>query len=449
MATDDIETRLRFLELDQDARASLKALRPMIEAELPGILDAFYDHISAWPQVAKFFGSPSHMSVARSKQLEHWMLIAGGEFNESYVQSVRRIGLAHAKLGLEPRWYIAGYAFLTTRLLAVIASRFAPKAFKRADDLAAQTRFMDAITKAVMLDMDFAISIYLEESETAKSKAMHELADQFESQVLGVVETVASAATEMAQTAKSMAETAAATSDRSSAVAAAAEQATSNVSLVAASTEEMGRSVQEIAEQVSHSTKIAGTAVERAESTNETIERLSKAAEKIGEVVSLISDIAEQTNLLALNATIESARAGEAGKGFAVVAAEVKSLATQTAKATEDIGAQIQDMQAITEQSVEAIAAIRTTIDEINIVSVSINAAVEEQSAATQEISRSTQEAASGTQEVSANIAAVLTGAQDTGAASGEVVSASEELGRQAELLRREMNTFLTTVRAA
>ena len=163
----------------------------------------------------------------------------------------------------------------------------------------------------------------------------------------------------------------------------------------------------------------------------------------------MISDIAEQTNLLALNATIESARAGEAGRGFAVVAAEVKSLATQTAKATEDIGRQINEMQCITGRSVEAIAAIQSTIDEMNEVSVTINAAVEEQSAATSEIARNTHEAAEGTQDVSRNIIAVLEGANETGAASASLVESSVEIGKQAEILTDKVQSFLTSIRAA
>jgi methyl-accepting chemotaxis protein len=218
---------------------------------------------------------------------------------------------------------------------------------------------------------------------------------------------------------------------------------------VAASAEEMGRSVAEIAGQVGHASRIASSAVVKARSTNETISELSRAADKIGEVVSMISDIAAQTNLLALNATIESARAGEAGRGFAVVASEVKSLAGQTARATEDISAQISSMQAITRQTVEAIVAIQGTINEIDSVSAAINAAVEEQTATTREIARNTSEAAAGTQDVTRNISQVQREASETGEAAGEVVNASSELGRQAVRLREQVDAFLKTIRAA
>jgi len=449
MTDDHVDARLRFLEIDADTRAALREFRPEVEAHLPAILDEFYELVRQWPDVSRMFGGDSHMAHAKAKQVEHWMLIASGDFDAGYVASVRRIGQVHAKLGLEPRWYIAGYSFITSRLYGHIVDHFAPRTMKKGDDVARQMRFAKAINKAAMLDMDFAISIYLEESEKAKKAEIDALADGFEANVLGIVETVASAATELSHTAEGMSATAETTVEQSSAVSTAAEQATSNVSVIAASAEEMGRSVQEIAEQVAHSTRITGEAVERAEQTNETFERMSKSSDKIGEVVKLISDIAEQTNLLALNATIESARAGEAGKGFAVVAAEVKSLANQTAKATEDIAAQIQEMQEIARQSVEAIGAIKTTIEEINTVSMSVNAAVEEQSAATQEIARSTQEAAVGTQEVSGTITKVLDGARETGDASNQVVSAAGELGQQAETLREEVSKFLVSVRAS
>ncbi len=459
--------RLAFLQIDTKTRDTLRALRSEVENVLPGVLDQFYEHIRSEPQVARFFGvggGSGDMSGAKSRQITHWLLILTGEFDATYVESVRKIGLMHAKIGLEPRWYIAGYSFITSRLLQHVVTARAANPFS---SKVAQATMLDALTKAVMLDMDFAISIYLEEgekqrleieqraeverveSEKTRKRELNELATSFEASVSGIVETVASAARELNATARSMSQTADLTTERSTTVSAAAEEATANVSVVASSAEQMGNSVQEISEQVSHSARIAAEAVSRAQTTNQTVESLSKAAEKIGEVVNMISDIAEQTNLLALNATIESARAGEAGRGFAVVASEVKTLATQTAKATEDIASQIEDMQSITSQSVEAIAAIRATIDEMSEVSVAINAAVEEQAAATQEIARNTQEAAVGTQDVSRNIAGVMEGANETGAASSQVVSASDELGQQAERLRAEVQRFLDTVRAA
>jgi methyl-accepting chemotaxis protein len=450
MSDADLSKRLSFLNIDAETRAVLQDLRPVLQAELPKILDGFYNHVRQWQDVSQFFGGTTHMDHAKNAQLKHWMLIAEGSLDSHYVASVRKIGMTHARIGLAPRWYIGGYAFITSQVQKMIIESAAPKGFM-ADPrkLAVAAKQCIAFNKAAMLDMDFAISIYLEESEAEKNRAVAAIADSFEGKVGTVVETVASAATQLSMTARQMSEIAGRTSDKAMTVSAAAEEATANVSVVATSADQMGMSVSEISNQVSSSARIAAEAVSKAQDSAATIQKLSQAADKIGAVVSMISDIAAQTNLLALNATIESARAGEAGKGFAVVASEVKSLATQTAKATEDIGVQIGQMQAATRSAVDAIGEIQRTIDEINSVSVAINAAVEEQAAATQEIARNTQEAAVGTQDVSRNIIHVQEGANETGAAAGQVVSASEELGRQAESLRKEVADFLATVRAA
>jgi methyl-accepting chemotaxis protein len=447
----DIAERLRFLQIDHASQKALRDLEPAVREALPGILRQFYEHLRKWPQMSGMFSSEAAMVHASQKQADHWGLILRGDFNDEYVRSVRRIGETHARIGLEPRWYLAGYNFIISRVVTLIAVNChtnkklkSPKAFQAEVD-----RLTGAFVRAAMLDMDFAISIYLEVGELAKQKMLNDIAKTFEGSVGGIVDSVASAATELELTAKTMASIAESTTGKAIAVSAAAEQATSNVTVVASSAEEMGRSVTEIAGQVTHASRIVANAVIRARDTSETMAQLSQAANKIGEVVSLISDIAAQTNLLALNATIESARAGEAGRGFAVVAAEVKSLAGQTARATEDIAAQIASMQGITRQSVEAILAIQTTINEIDTVSAAINAAVEEQSATTREIARNTQEAAAGTQDVTSNISLVQREASETGAAAGEVVSASSELGRQAEQLRTQVDRFLSTIRAA
>ena len=283
----------------------------------------------------------------------------------------------------------------------------------------------------------------------ARAKRVEELTDRFDTDVSLVLKTVASASTELQTTATSMSGTAEETSRQATAVAAATEQAATNVQTVASATEELSSSVSEISRQVAQSAKIAQKAVEEATQTNATIQGLSDVAEKIGDVIKLINDIASQTNLLALNATIEAARAGDAGKGFAVVAAEVKNLASQTAKATDEIGAQIAAIQASSNQAVSAIKGIGATIVEINDIATSIASAVEEQSAATQDIARNVQQAAAGTTEVSANITGVTQAAGETGAAAQQVLSASGELSKQSETLRGQVETFLTQIKAA
>jgi methyl-accepting chemotaxis protein len=283
----------------------------------------------------------------------------------------------------------------------------------------------------------------------ARKAEMRKLADQFEAAVGDIIDTVSSAATELEASAGTLTQTAESTQRLSGSVAAASEQASSNVQAVASATEELSASVVEISRQVTDSSRIADAAVKQAETTNQRVRELSEAAGRIGDVVKLITAIAEQTNLLALNATIEAARAGEAGKGFAVVASEVKSLATQTAKATEEISSQIGAMQSATRDSVSAIEEIGETINRISSIAGSIAAAVEQQGAATQEISRNIDQAAKGSSEVATNITDVNRGAGETGAASTQVLSSAQSLARESSHLKMEVEKFLVTVRAA
>jgi methyl-accepting chemotaxis protein len=278
---------------------------------------------------------------------------------------------------------------------------------------------------------------------------MIKLADSFEGAVGQIIETVSSASTELEASAGTLTKTAERAQQVTTAVAAASEEASTNVQSVASATEEMASSVTEISRQVQESARMANEAVDQARKTNDRVSELSKAAARIGDVVELINTIAGQTNLLALNATIEAARAGEAGRGFAVVASEVKALAEQTAKATGEIGQQITGIQAATQESVGAIKEISGTIERLSEISSTIAAAVEEQGAATQEISRNVQQAAQGTQQVSSNITDVQRGAGETGSASSQVLSSAQSLSSESNRLKLEVDRFLDTVRAA
>jgi methyl-accepting chemotaxis protein len=278
---------------------------------------------------------------------------------------------------------------------------------------------------------------------------MTKMANDFESAVGEIIETVSSASTELEASAGTLTKTAERAQQVTITVAAASEEASTNVQSVASATEEMASSVNEISRQVQASARMANEAVDQARKTNDRVGELSKAAARIGDVVELINTIAGQTNLLALNATIEAARAGEAGRGFAVVASEVKALAEQTAKATGEIGQQITGIQAATQESVNAIREISGTIEKLSEISSTIAAAVEEQGAATQEISRNVQQAAQGTQQVSSNITDVQRGASETGSASSRVLSAAQSLSRDSNRLKLEVGNFLNTVRAA
>ena len=282
-----------------------------------------------------------------------------------------------------------------------------------------------------------------------RKQDMHRMADSFEGAVGEIIATVSSASSQLENSAGVLTSTATRSETLATRVAGASEEASSNVQSVASATEELSSSVHEISRQVQELARMANEAVAQARQTNDRVGELSKAAGRIGDVVELINTIAGQTNLLALNATIEAARAGEAGRGFAVVASEVKALAEQTAKATGEIGQQINGIQAATHEFVGAIKDISGTIEKLSEIASAIAAAVEEQGAATQEISRNVQRAAQGTMQVSSNIADVQRGASETGSASSQVLSAAKSLSGDSSRLKHEVGKFLNSVRAA
>jgi methyl-accepting chemotaxis protein len=326
-----------------------------------------------------------------------------------------------------------------------------PPGAERRDEVGAMARTLSVFKKNAL-----EVNRLKAEQEAQKQRAaderrrtMADLAAKFEQSAGVVVSSVTAKATTLQATAQTMAASSEATSRQSSTVAAASEEATRNVNTAAAAAEQLAASVNEILQQVTLSTRLVSDAAGETKAADTAIQLLSAAGQRIGQVVDLIKGIAGQTNLLALNATIEAARAGEAGKGFAVVAAEVKALANQTARATEDIAEQISAIQDATRGSVRSIEGIAAQIDKVRDAATAIASAVEQQGAATSEIARNVAEAARGTQDVSSNISSVNAAAQQSGNAAGQVLEAAGSLKTDSGTLQAQVESFLREIRAA
>lgn len=438
----DREGRLRFMRIGDGTAVLLREFWAQVRPHLPQILDAFYAHVGAVPQLSKLVGE----QVPRLKQAQatHWERLFSGSFDHDYMQGVRKIGLTHSRIGLDPRWYIGGYLLVLNRLVEIATA--ANRDRRRAASV------ICAVNSAVMMDMEIALSVYQEAMLLERQKrqqALEAAVNEFDEVMKDVVRALTGAAKGVQTQSQAMAATAEQTTRQATAVAGASEEASANVQTVASASEELAGSIAEISRQMNDSVKAGQGAVEEASQADSKVRGLAEAARKIGDVVKLISDIASQTNLLALNATIEAARAGEAGKGFAVVAAEVKTLARQTANATEEISQLVGAIQGATSDTVSVIQSIGKTISRISEISTAVAGSVEQQRFATQEIARNVQEAAKGTQEVSSNINGVSQAAATTGQGATQLQVTAEDLTRQSEVLRQQVQTFLERARAA
>lgn len=443
----ELVERLAFAGWTDRQSAALTKFLPTLVRELPGILDKFYANLRGWPQLAAMFKGSEAMPRAANAQAAHWQMLFSGRFDDAYVASVKKIGLMHSKIGLDPQWYISGYTFILSHLFE-LAGRTAgrslgPTGARRTAELCT------AINMAVMIDMDLAISGYIVENKITYDEKLARLAEDFQAQVAGLAEQLSVASSQLEASAQSMSANTDQANSRALAVAAAAEQASAGVQTVASAAEQLSASIQMIATQVSESSRTTQRAVSDAQQTGQVVRALDEAAERIGTVVSLIGQIAGKTNMLALNASIEAARAGEAGKAFEVVAAEVKALASQTERMTEEVEGQVREIQHATRLAVTGLGSITETIGQVAEISMSIASAVNQQNSATADISRNIQQTAQAAHEVSANIVGVSQASEATGTAASQVYSSASALSGQASTLSDQVHRFVSQVRAA
>jgi methyl-accepting chemotaxis protein len=437
------DARRRFHGIDRAVTDELKSTWADIAPALPEILDAFYDHVATVPHLKDLVGTQKPRLVAA--QLKHWEGLFTSGFSPAYFEAVRRIGLTHMRIGLEPSWYIGGYSFVIGALSDHLMRlhRFRPRR--------AEAR-LRAATRAIMLDIDIAISVYQEaliDERRQRGLKLEEAITTFSQQVTERLARSGAAGERLAACTRALDAAASRSVDKAGTVTAAAGLAASNITAGAAATEELAASVREIAQQSNGSAEISSSASRDAEEVGTVMKALAGRSNEIGEVVDLIASIAGQTNLLALNATIEAARAGDAGRGFAVVASEVKALAGQTAQATTEISNRIRLMQEATAEAVGRIDGISAIIGRLSGIATSIASAVEQQGAVTGDIARTLTDTTRNSQDVSEGVGVLRAIAQEVAATGGELDAARASLSDQLSALETEIAGFLAAARAA
>ena len=437
---DELKNRLQSQGIDDAILAAAKSFRPLLEKHMDGILDRLTGYMLTVDGLADVVRDAIADKSYHRITKEHWLTLFSGTIDQAYFDATQERGRAQSRMGMRPRWLMRNYSFLQSELneVAVRTYKFRPKQL---------ARVLDAINRMVFLDLNVRLAVYFTLAEEAAVLSRHEdqkqMRESFERSLQGQINQIAEHVAAIGPVSQSMAEIAENAGAQGRNAVDASDEISQNISSIAGSVSQLSASIGEIGQSVSKSSAIAERAVTETRTTDEHVQGLAEAADRIGEVVNLISDIAEQTNLLALNATIEAARAGEAGKGFAVVANEVKSLANQTASATEDITQQVGAIQNATKQAVRAINSIGETVEEISANSAVIASAVHQQDSATSQIQSNIELGVRRTEQVAGNITEMSRIAGRTQESSELLREKAQGLSAATDGLREAADQFL------